>query len=102
MGTHCLIFLTIANLVSPPGFPFAGKVKGRTGPPPPNEKSVRSRRPGKAGPSGRGVCCLAPTTYETRCLLIGRARVQLPSLVFLTLRWLPLAPSFSVLRLSYS
>src|SRR5258708_37902898 len=71
MGTHCLIFLTIANLVSPPGFPFAGKVKGRTGPPPPNEKSVWSRRPGKAGPSSRGVCCLAPATYETRCLLIG-------------------------------
>src|SRR6266446_9407446 len=32
MGTHCLI-LTIGNLVSPPSFPFAGQVKGRTGPP---------------------------------------------------------------------
>src|SRR6266851_234029 len=33
MGTHCMIFLTIGNLVSPPSFPFAGQVKGRTGPP---------------------------------------------------------------------
>jgi hypothetical protein len=33
MGTHCLIFLTIGNLVSPPSFPFARQVKGRTGPP---------------------------------------------------------------------
>jgi hypothetical protein len=32
MGTHCLIFLTIGNLVSPLSFPFAGQVKGRTGP----------------------------------------------------------------------
>jgi hypothetical protein len=31
MGTHCLIFLTIGNLVSPPRFPFAGQMKGRTG-----------------------------------------------------------------------
>src|SRR6266404_726726 len=33
MGTHCLIFLTIGNLVSPPSFPFARQMKGRTGPP---------------------------------------------------------------------
>ncbi len=33
MGTHCLIFLTIGNLVSLPSFPFARQVKGRTGPP---------------------------------------------------------------------
>jgi len=38
MGTHCLIFLTIGNLVSPPSFPFAGQVKGRTGPAPSNRK----------------------------------------------------------------
>jgi hypothetical protein len=38
MGTHCLIFLTIGNLVSPPSFPFAGQVKGRTGPAPSKRK----------------------------------------------------------------
>ncbi len=45
MGTHWMIFLTIGNLVSPPGFPFAGKVKGRTGPPP-SHRLVRSAHPG--------------------------------------------------------
>src|SRR5258708_35986819 len=70
MGTHCLI-LTIGNLVSPPSFPFAGQVKGRTGPPPPNERSLRSWLLGKTGPSSRGSCCVARGIYETRCLLIG-------------------------------
>src|SRR6267143_497450 len=44
MGTHWIIFLTIGNLVCPPSFPFAGQVKGQTGPPPPNDRSVRSRQ----------------------------------------------------------
>jgi hypothetical protein len=70
MGTHWMIFLTIGNLVSPPSFSFAGQVKGRTGPPPPNNRSVLSRllKP--------GVCCLARVTYETRCLLIGGASIR--------------------------
>ncbi len=33
MDTHSMIFVTIDNLVSPPSFPFARQVKGRTGPP---------------------------------------------------------------------
>ncbi len=41
MGTHCLIFLTIGNLVSPPSFPFARQVKGRTGPPVAERKICR-------------------------------------------------------------
>ena len=28
MGTHWMIFLTIDNLASPPGFPFAGQDEG--------------------------------------------------------------------------
>src|SRR5258708_6281008 len=70
MGTHCLIFLIIGNLVFPPSFSFAGQVKGRTGPPPPNKRSVRSRllKP--------GVCCLARVTYETRSLLIGGTSIR--------------------------
>src|SRR5260221_12356117 len=100
MDTHSMIFVTIGDLVSPSGsvngdplfdfpdhckprfstrFPLCWESEGRTGPPPPNEKSVRSRRPGKAGPSSRGVCCLAPATYETRCLLIGGAWDALPA-----------------------
>jgi len=71
-----LIFLTIGNLVSPPSFPFAGQVKRRTGPSPPNERSFRSRLPGKAGPSSRGGCCLARSIWETRCLLIRGASIR--------------------------
>ncbi len=71
MGTHWMIFLIIGNLVSPPSFPFAGEVKGRPGPPPPNKRSLRSWLLGKTGLSSRGICCLARVTYETRCLLIG-------------------------------
>src|SRR5271163_2918928 len=33
MGTYCLIFLTIGDLVFPLSFPFAGQVKERTGRP---------------------------------------------------------------------
>src|SRR5438445_12585051 len=70
MGTNWMSFLTIGNLVFPPSFSFAGQVKGRTGPPPPNRISVRSRllKP--------GVCCLARVTYETRCFLIRRASIS--------------------------
>src|SRR5258708_38107920 len=103
MDTHSMIFVTIGDLVSPSGsvngdplfdfpdhckprfstrFPLCWESEGRTGPPPPNEKSVRSRRPGKAGPSNRGVCCLAPATYETRCLLIGGAGTALAGACF--------------------
>jgi hypothetical protein len=48
MRTHRMIFLTIGDLMSPI-FRFAGQVKGRSGSPPPNEKSVRSRllKPGR-------------------------------------------------------
>src|SRR5258708_28473349 len=75
MGTHCLI-LTIGNLVTPPSCPFAGQVKGRTGPPPPNERSLRSWLLGKTGPSSRGICSLARGIYETRCLLIGGESIR--------------------------
>jgi len=44
MGTHCFIFLTIGNLASPPGFAFAGKVKGRMARP--SHRLVRSAHPG--------------------------------------------------------
>jgi hypothetical protein len=66
MDTHSMIFRTVDNRVSPsssvngdplddfpdhwqPRFSFAGQVKRRTGPPPPNERSVRSRllKPGR-------------------------------------------------------
>jgi len=70
MDTHSRIFLAIGNLVSLPSFSFAGQVKGRTGPSPPNERSVRSRLAGKAGPPDSRGCCLARLTCETRCLLI--------------------------------
>src|SRR6266852_1944215 len=76
MGTHWMIFLAIGNLVSPHSFPFAGQVKGRTGPPPPNERSLRSWLLGKTGPSSRGICSLARAIHETRCLLIGGASIR--------------------------
>src|SRR6266849_3684542 len=65
MDTHSTIFVPIDKLVSPPRLSFAGQVKGQTGAPPPNKRSVLSRllKP--------GVCCLARVTYETRFLLIG-------------------------------
>src|SRR5882762_3705525 len=70
MNTHSMSFVTVDKLVFPPSFSFAGQVKGRTGPPPPNRRSVRSRllKP--------RVCCLARVTYETRCLLIRRASIS--------------------------
>src|SRR5260370_38358383 len=75
METHCLIFLTIGNLVSPPSFPFAGQVKGRTGPS--NERSARSRLLGKAGPSSPGgllsrSCHLRDKVFTHRRALIRR------------------------------
>src|SRR5882762_7755235 len=73
METHSMVFLTIGNLVSPPSFPLPGQVEGRTGPPPLNERSLRSWLLGKTGPSSRGICCLARGTRETRCLLISSA-----------------------------
>jgi hypothetical protein len=33
MGTHCMIFLTIDNLVSPSSSLSAGQMRGQTGPP---------------------------------------------------------------------
>ena len=76
MGTHWMIFLTIGNLVSPSSFPFAGQVKDGLA------RALRTKDLsglgllGKAGPSSRRVCCLAGVTYETRCLLIGRASIR--------------------------
>ena len=75
MGTHCLIVLIIGNLVFPPSFSFSGQVKGLTGAPPPNERSVRSRLLTPC-PSSHRVCCLARVTYGTRCLLIGGASIR--------------------------
>src|SRR5260370_7732222 len=75
MGTHCFI-LTIGNLVSPPSFPFFGQVRGRTGPRPPNERSLRSWLIGKTWPSSRGICCLARGTRETRCLLMADRSIR--------------------------
>src|SRR6266704_721428 len=40
---------------SPPSFPFFGQVRGRTGPRPPNERSLRSWLLGKTGTSIRRV-----------------------------------------------
>src|SRR5437773_2478909 len=61
---------------SPPSFPFFGQVRGRTGPCPPNERSLRSWLIGKTWPSSRGIRCLARGTRETRCLLIGKALIR--------------------------
>ncbi len=42
METHCMIFVTIGNLVPPSSFPFAGEVEGADlAHPPPNEKTYR-------------------------------------------------------------
>ncbi len=75
MGTHCLIFLIIGNLVSPPSFPFARQVKGRTGPPV-AERKICPVSAAQAGPSSRGVCCLARATCEIRCLLTRGASIR--------------------------
>ena len=75
MGTHCLIFLIIGNLVSPPSFPFARQVKGRTGPPV-AERKICAVSAAQAGPSSRGVCCLARATCEIRCLLTRGASIR--------------------------
>ena len=61
---------------SPPSFPFFGQVRGRTGPRPPNERSLRSWLIGKTWPSSRGIRCLARGTRETRCLLIGGTSIR--------------------------
>jgi hypothetical protein len=74
MGTHWMIFLTIGNLISPPSFPFARQVKGRAGPPSPNERSVWSRLLGEAGPSSRGA--IARAAYKIRCLLTCGASIR--------------------------
>ena len=87
MDTRSTTFVTIGNLVSPSSFvnwnplfdfpdhwqprfsaqfPLPGQVRGRTGPPPPNERSLRSWLQGKTGPSSRGI----------RCLLIGGASMR--------------------------
>ncbi len=79
MDTHSMIFVIIDKLVSPsssvngdplddfpnhlatsflpPSFPFAGQVKGRTGPPPPNERSFRSLllKPGRQAVGSVGL-----------------------------------------------
>jgi len=89
-----MVFVTIDKLVSPSSsvnwnplddfpdhwqprfsaeFPLPGTSGGRTGPPPLNERCLRSWLLGKTGPSSRGICCLARGTRETRCLLISGA-----------------------------
>src|ERR1700682_1301783 len=40
MDTHSMIFVTIGNLVSPPSFPLAGEVRGRTQPAPSERKDL--------------------------------------------------------------
>src|SRR6266581_1450108 len=65
MDTHCMISLTIENLVSPSSSFFVGQVRGRTWPAPPNETTVRSRLLGKAGPSIRHVTtCLGGPRFR--------------------------------------
>src|SRR5260370_26005094 len=97
METHSTVFVTIdklvspsspvnwnplddfpdhGNLVFPPSFPFPGQGEGRTGPPPPDERSLRSWPLGRTGPPSRGVRCLARGTRETRCLLIGETSIR--------------------------
>src|SRR6266404_6260742 len=75
MDTHSMIFVTIGNLVSPPSFPFARQVKGRTGPPV-AERKICPVSAAQAGPSSRGVCCLARATCEIRCLLTRGASIR--------------------------
>src|SRR5690242_535404 len=97
MDTHSMIFVTIGNLVSPASsvdgdplfdfpdhwqplfsaqFPLRPTSEGADWPAPPSERSVRSRLLGKAGPSSRGVCCLARATCEIRCLLTRGASIR--------------------------
>lgn len=77
METHFMLFVNIGtSLLLVSRFLFAGEERGRTWPPPPNERSVRSRLLGKAGASSRGVCCLARATCETGCLLIRGASIK--------------------------
>jgi len=80
MGTHCLIFLTIGNLVSPPSFPFAGQVKGRTGLAPSKRKicPVSAARESRAVKPWRLVEAVVSlvSPCETRCLLIRGASIR--------------------------
>src|SRR5437879_2316760 len=67
MGIHCMVvFVTIGNLASPSNSLFVGQVQGRTWPAPPNERTVRSRLLGKAGPSMRHVTtCLGGPRFRS-------------------------------------
>src|SRR5216684_2298761 len=72
MGTHCFI-LTIGNLVSP--FPLRRTSEGADWPAP-SERKICPLSAAQAGPSSRGICCLARGTRRTRCLLMADRSIR--------------------------
>src|SRR6266436_9993655 len=72
MGTHCFI-LTIGNLVSP--FPLRRTSEGADWPAP-SERKICPLSAAQAGPSSRGIRCLARGTRETRCLLMADRSIR--------------------------
>src|SRR6266852_7239258 len=96
MDTYSIIFVTIDKLVSPSSsvdgdplddfpdhwqprfsaqFPLRRTREGVNWPAP-SERKICPFSAAQAGPSSRGICCLARVAYETRCSLLGGASIR--------------------------